>query len=477
MGITAGVGALIGGVVGGGASIAGGIMGSNAAQNAASTQAAAANHAADLQKQAADQALAFSKQQYGNSLNIMSPWINTGQSANTRLAYLMGLNPNQGLPPGVVNPNAPATAPASRPGDLAGALGGAFDNNPVLNRIRGGGGVPQPMQAAGMMQAGQNPLLGNSTGTQQYTMQSNGPLITSGGATTGPNGLMTPNNPITSPMQNPDVGRFAPGATPGGAAGMLNSNGSTTPDFNPPGGTLNLNPGGNAPTPATTNQGDTGQVPQTGAPQVLGDGGIEQQLFGQGGLGGFGGGPNTGGFGSLAQGWNQTVQSPTDVTEQNDPGYQFRLQQGQKALEASAAARGGLLTGGTSKAINDYAQNSASGEYSNVYNRSLQNYMTNYNTFSNDQSNLFNRLSALSGTGQTSAGQLSAAGITTAGNQGNILLGSAGQIGQQINNAGAANASGYVGSSNALAGGIGGAANSLGGALSLYQLLNAQKGQ
>ena len=35
--------------------------------------------------------------------------------------------------------------------------------------------------------------------------------------------------------------------------------------------------------------------------------------------------------------WNQQFQAPTDVTEQNDPGFQFRLQQGQDALQRSAA--------------------------------------------------------------------------------------------------------------------------------------------
>src|SRR5882724_7234324 len=36
--------------------------------------------------------------------------------------------------------------------------------------------------------------------------------------------------------------------------------------------------------------------------------------------------------------WNEQFKAPTDVTEQNDPGYKFRLQQGQQALENSAAA-------------------------------------------------------------------------------------------------------------------------------------------
>lgn len=43
--------------------------------------------------------------------------------------------------------------------------------------------------------------------------------------------------------------------------------------------------------------------------------------------------------------------APTGVDESNDPGYKFRLDEGQKALENSAAARGNLLSGNTAKAL------------------------------------------------------------------------------------------------------------------------------
>jgi hypothetical protein len=72
--------------------------------------------------------------------------------------------------------------------------------------------------------------------------------------------------------------------------------------------------------------------------------------------------------------WSGKFEAPTDVTEQNDPGYQFRLAQGLKALQNSAAAKGSLLTGGTAKALNNYAQGEASNEYGNVYNRAFQQY-------------------------------------------------------------------------------------------------------
>lgn len=74
---------------------------------------------------------------------------------------------------------------------------------------------------------------------------------------------------------------------------------------------------------------------------------------------------------------------------QADPGYQFRLDEGQKALERSAAARGGLNSGATLKALSRFNQDTASNEYQNAYNR-----------FTGDQDRRFGRLSTLANFGQ-----------------------------------------------------------------------------
>ncbi len=63
-----------------------------------------------------------------------------------------------------------------------------------------------------------------------------------------------------------------------------------------------------------------------------------------------------------------------------DPGYQFRLQQGMDALQNSAASRGALRDPNTDRAIVDYGQGAASQEYQNAYNRALQTYQTNTGT-------------------------------------------------------------------------------------------------
>ena len=69
--------------------------------------------------------------------------------------------------------------------------------------------------------------------------------------------------------------------------------------------------------------------------------------------------------------------APTGETMLNEPGFQFRLDQGRKALEASAAGRGVLRSGGTLKDILGYGQNFASQEYGNVFNRAAQEYDMN----------------------------------------------------------------------------------------------------
>jgi hypothetical protein len=54
-----------------------------------------------------------------------------------------------------------------------------------------------------------------------------------------------------------------------------------------------------------------------------------------------------------------------------DPGYNFRMAEGMKGLERSAAARGLLQSGSTLKGIQQYGQNLASSEYENAFSRYL----------------------------------------------------------------------------------------------------------
>ncbi|HKR17727.1 hypothetical protein [Rhizorhapis sp.] len=112
----------------------------------------------------------------------------------------------------------------------------------------------------------------------------------------------------------------------------------------------------------------------------------------------------------------------------NSPGYLFRLNEGQKAIERSAAARGGLYSGATMKAVNTHAQGVASDEFNN--------YVA--------------RLQSLAGVGQSATGSTAEAGQAYASG--------ASQAAQQ---AGAARASAYANTGNAINSAVSGAAGGL----------------
>jgi hypothetical protein len=162
-----------------------------------------------------------------------------------------------------------------------------------------------------------------------------------------------------------------------------------------------------------------------------------------------------------------------------DPGYAFRLKEGQKALDRQAAARGGLISGGALKAATRYGQEMGSQEYGNAYNRALTRYnagvnreatgynraltrynadinreatgynraltrynadinreatgynraLTGYNADINREATGYNRLASMAGIGQTSANTIGAAGQNYATGAGNIAGNMASNVG------------------------------------------------
>jgi hypothetical protein len=147
---------------------------------------------------------------------------------------------------------------------------------------------------------------------------------------------------------------------------------------------------------------------------------------------------------------------------QADPGYAFRLSEGQKALDRSAAARGGLISGAATKAATRYGQDMASNEYTNAFNR-----------YQNERQARLGPLQSLTGMGQTTANTLGAAGQTNAANIGNLGMAGAN-----------ATAEGYLGAANARASGYMGTAHAVNSGLSTYlnynspinQMLRPQQG-
>lgn len=111
-----------------------------------------------------------------------------------------------------------------------------------------------------------------------------------------------------------------------------------------------------------------------------------------------------------------------------DPGYQFRLDEGSKAIDRAAGARGSRYSGATLKALQRFSQDYASGEYGKAYDRHNTNRTMNYNF--------------LAGPAQ-------------------LGVGAQGQVGSYIGNAGDARAAGTIGGANALWGGFNDAYNTI----------------
>ena len=135
---------------------------------------------------------------------------------------------------------------------------------------------------------------------------------------------------------------------------------------------------------------------------------------------------------------------------QADPGYAFRLKEGMNAMNATAAARGGLISGNALKAGQIYGQEMGSQEYQNAFSRAQ-------NMFQMNRNNLLDPLKFLTNIGQAGASNQAAnVGSFGAANAANIM------------GAGNAQAAGQVGSANAYTG----AMNNAIGQYTLYNALN-----
>lgn len=145
---------------------------------------------------------------------------------------------------------------------------------------------------------------------------------------------------------------------------------------------------------------------------------------------------------------NQTgFAAPWDPSQlASTPGYQFTLDQGNQAIQRSAAAQGGLLSGAAAKAMDQYTTGLASQTYNQQYN----NYLAGSNQ-------AYNQLAGVAGIGQSSANTLATTGANTANSVANTTVAG-------ITGAANATASGMVGASNSL--------SSAGGSLSNYYMLN-----
>jgi len=147
---------------------------------------------------------------------------------------------------------------------------------------------------------------------------------------------------------------------------------------------------------------------------------------------------------------------------QADPGYAFRLSEGMKGMNATAAARGGLLSGNALRAGQEYGQQMGSQEYQNAFNRyqanralQAQEYGNAFNRFQTERTNTLAPLQSLAGVGQSASQQAQQASQNYAAGAGNVLGNFGNAQASNIIGQGNARASGYIGGANAISSGVG----------------------
>jgi len=301
------------------ASVVGGLLGAKGAKDAAATAAGGSAQELEFMQAATDQAREDQR-----------PYREAGYTALDALMSLTGLAAPAGTPANAANAGAtPGAAPAGINAiDYLGGLGAVG---------RGGSGARLPGR-----------IMGRNEGGTLYNINELGP------ERVYENGSYTRSDmPRTVPPSN---GYVSPNIEGRGLGGFLKNMLNPIKALSP-----------------------TAQMHQSFVKPGL------DKLSGGGGGAGWGGppslqnAPNVGGipnqdFGDPMQGTYQAPgENPGGVEGgyqfQTDPGYNFRLGEGMRALERGAAASGGLLSGGYGRRSTRYAQDYASNEYTNVYNR------------------------------------------------------------------------------------------------------------
>jgi hypothetical protein len=192
----------------------------------------------------------------------------------------------------------------------------------------------------------------------------------------------------------------------------------------------------------------------------------QDQLMNYLGIGGGGG-----------QGYGQFATAeftPEAFAAGQDPGYAFRMKEGLKAVDAQAAARGGLISGAALKASQRFGQDMASQEYQNAFNRyqtTRQNTLAPYERLQGVGMGAAQGLAgAYGGYGAAAGGAQSAYGNNVSNLQtgrGQMINAALGNYGNQVT--GALTGYGNAGASNMLAAGNAQSAGQIGQANAINQ--------
>ena len=158
--------------------------------------------------------------------------------------------------------------------------------------------------------------------------------------------------------------------------------------------------------------------------------------------------------GEIGGPYGKEFRAPTAQEAEATPGYQFTLDQGNKAILRGQAASGGAFTGGTMKNLANFSKNLADTTYNDSFLRKLQEFNTNFGVWQGDQNRGFSNLYNVATLGENAAAQT-----------GQFGAGATAQANGYNTDAAAATAAGTVGSMNSYVSGINGLVNNITGAM------------
>ena len=168
------------------------------------------------------------------------------------------------------------------------------------------------------------------------------------------------------------------------------------------------------------------------------------------------------GYGSANQPFSMAGFDPNSLMRnfgaadfQTDPGYNFRLSEGLKAIDRQAAARGGLISGAGLKAAGRFGGDLASQEYGNAFNRFQTSRASQAGLFTDAlnrertrQMDEYGRLSDFTTRGANAAANTGTTAAAYGTNAANLMSQGAQAMGQGVLGAGQAAAAGQIGAGN-----------------------------
>lgn len=135
---------------------------------------------------------------------------------------------------------------------------------------------------------------------------------------------------------------------------------------------------------------------------------------------------------SLLQQYLTGDPAATQNRLEQSPGYQFRLNQGQNSIQNLLASRGGLKSGAAMKALEEYAQGTASQEFGNQV-----NYLQNLANMGQQSATVMGNAEMMAGTNMANASQQGILGQGMAmanrdAQMGNVIGGGMSQMGGSL---------------------------------------------